>query len=236
MSTNFSSPRRQSASSFSSEFDVLRQSYVVTAESDLESLSDLCSEVESLGDDEVTAPMETLIDDAVTPAMQTFGDRSVTPPIALPGRHPSVEKALDGMTENSQTMEDTQQATKKAHTGELEGTAPAAFQPINAAMSKKQPMLKQHAQLRCETKNLEPSLPRMLGLSPVSGSPVLRRHPFDRKLDVVEGPDVEITKGFEKNALLSALAKAANGSPPPMHAEATARAELRRALLPVCRR
>jgi len=81
-------------------------------------------------------------------------DNSMSTPMALPGRYPSVEKALDDMPGDLQNLQDKQQAAKDAR-GELEGTVTDTFHHMNDAMSIKQAMAKKQAQLRRETSKLK---------------------------------------------------------------------------------
>jgi len=156
---------RQAAPSFLKYGHHLDQWAEDTVESDLESLGDntvtppmetisdnaVAPPMETISDNAVATPMETISDNAVATPMETLGDNTdntatpplafSSPPMALPGRHPSVEKALDGMTGDLQNLQDTQQAAKDAR-GELEGKVSAAFQHTNDAFSMKQAMAK----------------------------------------------------------------------------------------------
>jgi len=68
-------------------------------------------------------------------------------PMALPGRHPSVEKALDGMSGDLQSLNEQREAAKEVR-GELEGTMTDAVQHMNDAASLKQAMIKKENQMR----------------------------------------------------------------------------------------
>jgi len=154
---------RQAAPSFLKYGHHLDQWAEDTVEQDLESLGDntVTPSTETISDNAAAAPMDTISDNAAAPPMETIVDNTATPqvafsppPMALPGRHPSVEKALDGMTGDLQNLQDTQQAAKDAR-GELEGTVSAAFQHTNDAFAMKQAMAKKQAQLRRERGRIE---------------------------------------------------------------------------------
>jgi len=77
-----------------------------------------------------------------------------TTPMALPGRHPSVEKALDGMSNDLQDLKVKQVAAKETR-GELEGKVSEVVHHMNDAMSIKHAMQKKEAQLRVENSKLQ---------------------------------------------------------------------------------
>jgi len=81
-------------------------------------------------------------------------DDTVATPMTLPGRHPSVEKALDSMAGDLQNLQQKQQAAKELR-GELEGTVTNAVHHRNDAMGMKQAMAKKEAQLRREKGKLQ---------------------------------------------------------------------------------
>lgn len=81
-------------------------------------------------------------------------DDTVAAPMTLPGRHPSVEKALDSMAGDLQNLQQKQQAAKELR-GELEGTVTDAVHHRNDAMGIKQAMAKKEAQLRLEKGKLQ---------------------------------------------------------------------------------
>jgi len=75
-------------------------------------------------------------------------------PMALPGRHPSVEKALDGMSGDLQGLKEQREAAKEVR-GELEGTVTDAVQHMNDATSLKQAMVKKENQMRMASSKLK---------------------------------------------------------------------------------
>jgi len=75
-------------------------------------------------------------------------------PMALPGRHPSVEKALDGMGGELQDLK-VKQLTAKQTRGELEGKVSEAVRHMNDAMAIKHAISKKEAQLRVAQSKLE---------------------------------------------------------------------------------
>jgi len=75
-------------------------------------------------------------------------------PMALPGRHPSVEKALDGMAGDLETLKEKREQAKEVR-AELEGTMSSAVHHMNDATSIKHAMAKHQTQLRIETGKLE---------------------------------------------------------------------------------
>jgi len=81
-------------------------------------------------------------------------DVVMPPPMALPGRHPSVEKALDGMSGDLEGLREKQMAAKQVR-GELEGTMTDAVHHMNDAMSIKHAMAQKEAQVRRENGKLE---------------------------------------------------------------------------------
>jgi chromosome segregation ATPase len=81
-------------------------------------------------------------------------DALADPPMALPGRHPSVEKALDGMTGDLETLKEKKEAAKEVR-AELEGTMNDAAQHMNDATSIRHSMAKYETQLRIENEKLE---------------------------------------------------------------------------------
>lgn len=75
-------------------------------------------------------------------------------PMTLPGRHPSVEKALDGMSDDLQKLKESKFAAKEAR-GQLEGTVTDTFHHMNDRMAIKRAMNKKEQELRIENGKLE---------------------------------------------------------------------------------
>lgn len=71
----------------------------------------------------------------------------------LPGRHPSVEKALDGMGGELVNLKEKQQAAKETR-GQLEGKVSEVVRHMNDAMSIKHAIGKKEAEIRREMSNL----------------------------------------------------------------------------------
>jgi hypothetical protein len=74
--------------------------------------------------------------------------------LALPGRHPSVEKALDGMGVELHALKERQMAEKDART-QLQGRLGEAVSHMNDAVAIKQSMAQREAQLRLERQKLK---------------------------------------------------------------------------------
>lgn len=75
-------------------------------------------------------------------------------PMTLPGRHKSVEKALDGMSDDLQKLKDTKLAAKDAR-GKLEGSVTDTFQHMNDKVAIKRAMNKKQQELARENSKLE---------------------------------------------------------------------------------
>merc|ERR1719316_1002188 len=75
-------------------------------------------------------------------------------PLTLPGRHPAVEKALDGMSGDLESLKEKKQAAKEIR-GELEGQVLDAVRHTNDARSIKLAMRKEEARLRLENGKLK---------------------------------------------------------------------------------
>jgi len=83
-----------------------------------------------------------------------MADISETPPMALPGRHPSVEKALDDMAGDLVNLREKRQAAQHIRE-ELQGSVSDSFYHMNDAMSLKRAIAKKKAQLRSESGKLK---------------------------------------------------------------------------------
>lgn len=81
-------------------------------------------------------------------------DKSLEMPLRLPGRHPSVEKALDGMSGDLEILKEKKVAATEAR-GDLEGTVSDAVHHMNDQMSIKRAMAKKESQLRIESGKLQ---------------------------------------------------------------------------------
>lgn len=75
-------------------------------------------------------------------------------PMKLPGRHPSVEKALDGMSGDLETLKEEKQMAQEVRQG-LEGTMTDAVHHMNDATSIKHLMEKEETKLRIESGKLQ---------------------------------------------------------------------------------
>lgn len=75
-------------------------------------------------------------------------------PMALPGRHPSVEKALDGMAGDLETLKEKKEAAKEVR-AELEGRMTDAVQHMNDGNAIRRAMAKHETQLRMENGKLQ---------------------------------------------------------------------------------
>lgn len=84
----------------------------------------------------------------------TLDDTTGEMPMSLPGRHPSVEKALDGMSGDLESLKGTKLAAKEAR-GQLEGTVTDAVHHMNDAMSIKHAIQKKESELRIESGKLQ---------------------------------------------------------------------------------
>lgn len=74
--------------------------------------------------------------------------------MSLPGRHPAVEKALDGMTVDLHALKEKEMAEKAAR-NQLQQTVGEAVSHMNDAVAIKQAMAKKEAQLRLEENKLK---------------------------------------------------------------------------------
>lgn len=83
-------------------------------------------------------------DDHLEPA-----PKAVVKPMALPGRHPSVEKALDGMSGDLQSLKEKQMVAKQDR-AELEGKVSEVVHHMNDAMSIKHAISQKEAALRIQ--------------------------------------------------------------------------------------
>lgn len=75
-------------------------------------------------------------------------------PMALPGRHPSVEKALDGMAGDLENLKTQKTAAKEARS-QLESTVTDTFHHSNDAMGIKRAIAQKQSQLRFQSGKLE---------------------------------------------------------------------------------
>jgi len=80
-------------------------------------------------------------------------EKVIETPMVLPGRHPSVEKALDGMRADLQDLKDTQRAAQQTR-GELEGKVSEVTHHMNDAMSIKHAMQQKEGQIQKERNKL----------------------------------------------------------------------------------
>jgi len=76
------------------------------------------------------------------------------PAMTLPGRHPAVEKALDGMSGDLESLRDQKLAAKVAR-GQLEGTVIDAAQHINDAARIKHAIAEKESQVRAQSSKLK---------------------------------------------------------------------------------
>jgi len=84
----------------------------------------------------------------------TADDASLEMPLSLPGRHPSVEKALDGMSGELESLKVTKLAAKEAR-GQMEETVTGAVHHMNDAMAIKHAIQKKESELRIESGKLQ---------------------------------------------------------------------------------
>jgi len=81
-------------------------------------------------------------------------EKSAQLPMTLPGRHPSVEKALDGMADDLESLKETKLAAKESRS-KLEGQVTDTMHHMNDAMKIKQAMHKQESKVRIDSGKLE---------------------------------------------------------------------------------
>lgn len=80
-------------------------------------------------------------------------EKAAATPMMLPGRHPSVEKVLHGMTVDLEDLKDKQVLAKQSR-GELEGKVSEAVHHMNDAMPIKHAIAQKKAQIRVESTKL----------------------------------------------------------------------------------
>jgi chromosome segregation ATPase len=88
-------------------------------------------------------------DDGSIPVPSKF-----TEPQMLPGRHPSVEKALDGMQGDLEQLKEKKLAAKQTR-GELAGKVTETVQHMNDALALKRSIMQKEAKLRIEGNKLK---------------------------------------------------------------------------------
>jgi len=96
--------------------------------------------------------LDTSLEDTLELEGQTGVEDMDAP--GLPGRHPSVEKALDGMAGDLETLSEKKEQAKEVR-NELEGTMTDAVHHMNDVNSIKHAITKQETQLRIEGGKLE---------------------------------------------------------------------------------
>jgi hypothetical protein len=101
--------------------------------------------------DEVAGASET--SDMASEARQKTR-AAISEKMSLPGRHPTVEKALDGMPGDMQSLKDKERAAKEAR-AQLAGSVGEAFSHMNDAMPIKHAIAEKKAQIRVEEKKMK---------------------------------------------------------------------------------